>query len=208
MFLFRPQSLRSQDHLHGDVNLAQPLSWRLLTFSAALLVVVLVIFGSIYKMKDVVVYRGHVDTEDMTYSFSVKQGRVMKLSGSHVAKHDILAETLEGKIISPFDGVFYEENGSYKLRPVSSRYRLKLEIPSNKANDYLGKRERFVFDKGSSVEAVLVTISDDFHVKEGINYVYVYSSYIDPVGYKVAPGMSVMFEAEIGEKPIISMLFS
>lgn len=167
MFLFRPQSLQSQDRLHGDVNLTQPLSWRLMTFAAVLLIASLVVFGSVYKISEVKKYSGYVDVK------------------------------------KDHDGSAYSRNDSN-----DSAYRIKIDIPSDHVNDYLGKPQRFVFEKGNSVEANLVMISEDFHTKDGINMVYAYSDFIRPVGYRVAPGMSVSFEAEVDKKSIISMIFS
>lgn len=61
MQLFRPEALRSQDKLHGDVSLVPPVSWQILGSVAAATVGAAALFLSLASYAQVTVVTGRVD---------------------------------------------------------------------------------------------------------------------------------------------------
>jgi len=77
MALFRPESLRSQDRLHGDVNLAPPTSWQVIGIGIALAFVSAVVFLSLSRYARVATSTGTIESDRGVVHVSTPLGGVI-----------------------------------------------------------------------------------------------------------------------------------
>jgi membrane fusion protein len=95
MPLFRPESLRSQDRLHGDVNLAPPTSWQLIGGGVFLLFAAAGLFLGLSRYARVATAPGVIEGErGVVHVASTLSGvveRVRVVEGMRVSKGQVLA---------------------------------------------------------------------------------------------------------------------
>lgn len=90
MNLFRPEAMRSQDRLHGNVDLAPPTSWQAIGFGLASAFIVIIIFLSLAHYAQVAIATGRIDDAD---------GAVSVLAGSTGTVEAVLVK--EGQHVTP-----------------------------------------------------------------------------------------------------------
>lgn len=95
MPLFRPESLRSQDRLHGDVNLAPPTAWQAIGFGMSGLLVITIAFLSLAHYAKIATARGVIESDKGVVSITVPAAgiidKVEVKEGQRVSKGQLLA---------------------------------------------------------------------------------------------------------------------
>lgn len=95
MPLFRTESMRSQDRLHGDVNLAPPTAWQAIGLGMVALTAVAIAFLSLAHYSRIATARGIIESDRGVVHVTVSAGgvidRVLVVEGQRVAKGQTLA---------------------------------------------------------------------------------------------------------------------
>lgn len=95
MNLFRPEALRSQDRLHGDVNLVPPVSWQVITCLILLVFISAGIFLAVAQHARIATARGVIESDrGIVEAKTSRSGTIDKIlvkEGSLVRKGDVLA---------------------------------------------------------------------------------------------------------------------
>lgn len=95
MPLFRPESMRSQDRLHGDVNLAPPTAWQAIGLGMAVLVAATILFLSLAHYSRIATARGVIESDrGVVRVITPSAGtidRVLVQEGQEVRKGQVLA---------------------------------------------------------------------------------------------------------------------
>jgi len=94
MQLFRQEAMRSQDRLHGDIDLAPPTSWQVIAIGIAVTFALAITFLSVAHYAHVAEATGVVEstlgTVDVTGTLAGTVSRVAVVEGQHVRKGDVL----------------------------------------------------------------------------------------------------------------------
>lgn len=94
MNIFRPEALRSQDRLHGDINLVPPVSWRAVTILLAFILVAALVFLAASTYGKVSTARGVLEgdrgTADLVTRLPGAVGRVAVREGQRVRRGQLV----------------------------------------------------------------------------------------------------------------------
>jgi membrane fusion protein len=95
MPLFRPESLRSQDRLHGDVNLAPPTSWQMISILLVAIFAAAIAFMCVARYSRTAEAEGVIESDRGTVDLVAPSdgviSRIMATEGQHVRRGQAIA---------------------------------------------------------------------------------------------------------------------
>jgi membrane fusion protein len=95
MPLFRQESLRSQDRLHGEVNLAPPISWQVIAYGMVTITIAFLVFISLASYARIATAEGVIESSSGTVRIATERSgiisRLLVKEGQFVKKGQPLA---------------------------------------------------------------------------------------------------------------------
>lgn len=152
MNLFRPEALRSQDRLHGDVNLVPPVSWQVITSFILLIFISAGIFLAVAQHARIATARGMIESDRGTIETKIGRAgivdKILVKEGSLVRKGDVLAivrhdvDTESGNLQSIRYDAIEEEGRSIGAQSLAMRTATQARINSYSAEAMAAQQDQ------------------------------------------------------------------
>ncbi len=152
MNLFRPEALRSQDRLHGDVNLVPPVSWQVITGLILLIFISAGIFLALAQHARIATARGMIESDRGTIEAKVSRpgiiDKILVQEGAWVRRGDVLAivrhdvDTRNGNLQNLRSDALDEEGRSIGAQSSAMRTATEARIHSYSAEAMAARQDQ------------------------------------------------------------------
>lgn len=171
MNLFRPEALRSQDRLHGDVNLVPPVSWQVITGLILLIFVCAGIFLAVAQHARIATARGIIESDRGTIETKIARAgivdKILVEEGSLVRKGEVLAiirhdvDTGSGNLQNIRSNAIEEEGRSIGAQSLAMRTAAEARINTYSAEAQAARQDQAGLSARISEQRTLIEAARD-----------------------------------------------